>query len=77
MRLMKQKSTKAVLDSHAFKTIIDKEMKQEHKELLGNHLVQIGYKILKDKSGKTIDDVMADMKNVLINLKKLKDSYGK
>lgn len=74
MRLRQQKSTKAILDSHAFKNL-KIEMKQEHKEMLGKHLIEIGYKLSKDKSGKTVDDVIADMKNVLINLKKLKDHY--
>lgn len=51
-------------------------MTTEHKTLLGKHLIEIGYKLAKDKSGKTIDDVVNDMKNVLIQLKKLKEHYG-
>ena len=52
-------------------------MTQEHKELLGKHLIEVGYKLVKDKSGKTIDDVITDMKNVFIQLKKLKTQYEK
>jgi hypothetical protein len=50
-------------------------MTPKHKELLGKHLIEVGYKICKDKSGKTIDDVIADMKNVFVQLKKLKEYY--
>lgn len=51
-------------------------MTQEHKNLLGKHLIELGYKLAKDKSGKTVDDVINDMKNVFIQLKKLKEHYG-
>ena len=62
-------------DEWAFKTLINNSMTQEHKNLLGKHLISVGYKLAKDKSGKTIDDVVADMKNVFIQLKKLKQQY--
>ena len=48
-------------------------MTNEHKQMLGKHLITIGYKLTKDKSGKTIDDVIDDMKNVFIQIKKLKE----
>jgi len=47
-------------------------MTNEHKQMLGKHLITVGYKLTKDKSGKTIDDVIDDMKNVFIQIKKLK-----
>ena len=47
-------------------------MTKEHKQMLGKHLITVGYKLTKDKSGKTIDDVIDDMKNVFIQIKKLK-----
>jgi len=73
--VMRNKNKKVgIIDPHVFKNL-KQEMKQEHKELLGKHLIEIGYKLSKDKSGKTINDVMLDMKNILINLKKLKDTY--
>ena len=50
-------------------------MTTEHKQLLGKHLITIGYKLTKDKEGKTIDDVITEMKNVFIQLKKLKQQY--
>ena len=72
---MKRKK-KGKPDEWAFKTLIN-NMTQEHKELLGKHLIEVGYKLVKDKSGKTIDDVITDMKNVFIQLKKLKTQYEK
>jgi len=68
------KSGKGVIDQDAFKNI-KKSMTQEHKDLLGKHLIEVGYKLVKDKSGKTIDDVITDMKNVFVQLKKLKEYY--
>lgn len=50
-------------------------MTQEHKNLLGKHFITLGYKLTKDKSGKRIDDVIEDMKNVFLQLKKLKEHY--
>lgn len=63
-------------DEWAFKNI-KIIMTQEHKDLLGKHLIEVGYKLVKDKSGKTIDDVITDMKNVFVQLKKLKEHYEK
>ena len=74
---MKKKKVKGIPDEWAFKNLKSNIMTQEHKEMLGKHLIEIGYKLVKDKSGKTIDDVINDMKNVFIQLKKLKDHYEK
>jgi len=71
-----KRKKKGTPDEWAFKTLIN-NMTQEHKELLGKHLIEVGYKLVKDKSGKTIDDVITDMKNVFIQLKKLKTQYEK
>lgn len=72
---MKRKK-KGTPDEWAFKTL-NNIMTQEHKELLGKHLIEVGYKLVKDKEGKTIDDVITDMKNVFIQLKKLKQKYDR
>lgn len=66
-------------DPIIFKTLIDKEMKikQEHKEMLGNYLIQQGYKISKGKDEKTFDEVIEILKNTFTQIKKLKDSYAK
>lgn len=52
-------------------------MTKEHKDMLGKHLITLGYKLTKDKSGKTLDDVIDDMKNVFKQIKQLKEHYGK
>lgn len=62
------------LDSHVFKKL-NNIMTKEHKEMLGKHLIEVGYKLVKDNGGKTIDDVIVDMKNVFIQIKKLKNHY--
>jgi hypothetical protein len=69
------KKIKGIPDEFAFGNLLT--MTQEHKTMLGKHLITIGYKLVKDKSGKTIDDVIADMNNVQQQLKKLKEHYGK
>ena len=69
-----RKKPKGKNDPILFKNL-KTSMTQEHKELLGKHLIEVGYKLVKDKSGKTIDDVIADMKNVFVQLKKLKEHY--
>ena len=63
--------------SHQAQSFNIKKMTQEHKNMLGKHLITLGYKLTKDKSGKTIDDVIGDMKNIFIQIKKLKEHYGK
>ena len=67
------KKIKGIPDEFVFGNLLI--MTPQHKEMLGKHLITIGYKLVKDKSGKTVDDVIADMKNVFINLKKLKEHY--
>ena len=67
------KKIKGIPDEFVFGNLLI--MTQEHKDMLGKHLITIGYKLVKNKSGKTVDDVIADMKNVFINLKKLKEHY--
>jgi len=64
-------------DPIIFKTLIDKEMKikTEHKEMLGNYLIQQGYKISQGKNDKTFDEVIEILKNTFIQIKKLKQSY--
>ena len=74
MKSTKRKSTKSIIDKWAFKNL-KQPMKQENKEALGKHLIEIGYRLAKDKSGMTIEDVVNQMKNVFIQIKKLKESY--
>ena len=72
--MAKKKKPRGINDPILFKTI-NNIMTTEHKQLLGKHLITIGYKLTKDKEGKTIDDVITEMKNVFIQLKKLKQQY--
>jgi hypothetical protein len=67
---------RGIIDPHVFKQL-DNVMTTEHKEALGKHLITLGYKLAKDKSGKTVDDVIEDMKNVFTQLKNLKQHYDK
>jgi len=71
------KKKQGLNDPIIFKTLIDKEMKikQEHKEMLGNYLIQQGYKISKGKDDKTFEEVIEVLKNTFTQIKKLKDSY--
>ena len=72
------KKKQGLNDPIIFKTLIDKEMKikSEHKEMLGNYLIQQGYKISKGKDDKTFEEVIEILKNTFTQIKKLKDSYG-
>lgn len=72
---MKKKKLKGIPDQWAFKNLKINTMTTEHKKMLGKHLIELGYKLAKDKSGKTIDDVINDMNNVHAQLKKLKEHY--
>ena len=78
MGLQKQKYTKAVLDSHAFKNLKTENMvvKEEHLEMLGNFMIKQGYKISKGKSDKTFKEVYEVLKETILQIKKLEQSYG-
>lgn len=75
MKDKKRMATKGRPDEWAFKNL--KVMTQEHKAMLGKHLIVLGYKLVKDKGGKTIDDVKEDIDNVYVQLEKLKQHYDK
>jgi hypothetical protein len=49
-------------------------MTDEHKKILLKHLKQVGVKIVNSND---IDDMMQDLKGILISLKKLKDYYDR
>ena len=76
---MKRKYIRGTIDPILFKTIIDKEMKikQEHTKMLGDFLVAQGMKIGKGKNDKTFDEVFEVLKQTIIQVKKLKESYDK
>jgi len=73
-----KKKVRGIIDPIIFKIIIDKEMttiKQEHLEMLGNHLVKTGYSIMKGKNDKTFEEVYEVLKQTIIQVKKLQNSY--
>ena len=51
------------------------KIKQEHTKMLGNFLVEQGYKISQGKSDKTFDEVYEVLKQTIIQVKKLQNSY--
>jgi len=50
-------------------------IKKQHTKMLGDFLVQQGYKISQGKSDKTFEEVFETLKQTIIQVKKLKDSY--
>jgi hypothetical protein len=48
-------------------------MTPKRKQQLSKFLIEYAYKLQYDTGGKTITDVMNDLKSILINLKKLRD----
>lgn len=70
----KRDRSKTRLDDWAFKNLKQNIMTQERKDQLGDFLIQYGYRLKKDTSGKTTTEVMNDFKSILINLKKLKEN---
>ena len=78
MRLRKQTSTKSILDPYAFKNLKEEmKIKSEHTKMLGDFLVAQGYKISQGKSDKTFEEVFETLKQTIIQVKKLQDSYEK
>ena len=67
---------KAKLDPYVFKSL-DGTMKQEHKIMLGKHLIEVGYKLAKDKSGKTFTDVYDILNETIDQVMKLQNTYDK
>lgn len=47
-------------------------MNEEHRKMLSKYVLGVGFSIAKNK-GKSIDDIMLELKNALIQCKKLKD----
>ncbi len=66
------------LDSHAFinlNTNNKMKIKKEDQKLLGKFMIEQGYKIAKGQDEKTFDDMKELLKQIVLNIKKLKDSY--
>ena len=74
-----KKKVRGIPDKYAFINLKEDKMtiKKEHTKMLGNFLVEQGYRISQGKTDKTFDEVFEVLKQTIIQVKKLKDSYGK
>lgn len=72
-----KKRRKGKPDEWAFKNLNKNNMKikQEHKAMLGKFIIEQGYKIAKGKDDKTFDQIFDTLKEIIVQTKKLKDSY--
>tara|TARA_R110001632_G_scaffold114540_2_gene225877 strand:+ start:163 stop:327 length:165 start_codon:yes stop_codon:yes gene_type:complete len=50
-------------------------IKQEHQKMLGQFIIEQGYKIKEGKDTKSFAEVGAILKEIAVNIKRLKDSY--
>lgn len=72
------KSGKGIPDPTVFKNLKKQDkmnIKQEHRKMLGKFIIEQGYKIAKGKSAITFEEVFETLKETLIQIKKLKQSY--
>mgnify|MGYP003643750478 CR=1 FL=1 len=82
MKSKKYKSTKQKIldakpDEFAFKNLNYMNIKKEHTSMLGSFIIEQGYKIKEGKGDKTFAEVFDILKKTLLQIKKLKESYGK
>ena len=71
---MKKKKGKP--DEWAFKTLINTNnmnVKKEHQQMLGQFIIEQGYKIKEGKGTKSFTEIGAILKEIARNIKKLKD----
>ena len=74
--MKKKRFSKAILDPYAFKNLnTNMIIKQEHRELLGKFIVEQGYKISKGKDDKTFEEIFKTLKQIIVQTKKLKETY--
>ena len=76
---MKRKKKRGIPAEHAFKTLNNNTIKQEHRDQLGKFIAQQGMKIARSKHELTFGEVGAILKEIARNIKQLKESksYGK
>ena len=76
--MKKKRFSKAILDPYAFKNLnTNMIIKQEHLDMLSKHIIETGCKIGKGKKDKTFEEVFETLKQTLIQIKKLQQTYGK
>ena len=52
-------------------------IKNEHKKMLGDFIIAQGYKLKEGKDTKSFTEVGAILKEIAVNIKRLKQSYDK
>ena len=74
-----KKKIQGINDPILFKNLKTESMniKQEHREQLGNFIAAQGMKIARGKTPITFKEIVDILKETLIQIKKLKESYGK
>lgn len=72
-----RKKPKGKNDPILFKNLKTESMniKKEHQEMLGDFIVAQGYKIAKGKNEKSFAEVLDIVKEIAVNIKRLKQSY--
>ena len=74
-----KKKIQGINDPILFKNLKTETMniKQEHREQLGKFIAAQGMKIARGKTPITFKEIVDILKETLIQIKKLKESYGK
>ena len=75
-----KKAPKGIIDPYVFQNLKQTEtmnIKKEHREMLGKFIAMQGMKIAKGKSEKTFAEVFEILKETMLQVKKLKESYEK
>lgn len=73
-----RKKPKGKNDPILFKNLkTSMNIKKEHQKMLGQFIIEQGYKIKEGKDTKSFEEVGAILKEIARNLKRLKESYGK
>ena len=74
-----KKKIKGINDPILFKNLKTETMniKKEHTKMLGDFIVEQGYKIKEGKRDKTFTEVFDIIKTMATQIKTLKESYGK
>ena len=75
-----KKAPKGIIDPYVFQNLKQTEImniKKEHRKMLGDFLVAKGYQISKGGGEKTFTEVFEILKETILQIKKLKESYEK
>lgn len=75
--MKKRDRSKTRLDEHVFKNLKTDSMniKKEHQEMVGQFIIEQGYKIKEGKGTKSFTEIGDILKEIARNIKRLKESY--